>query len=517
MDSWRPTGRQRFGPGYTIGESTDGTQLGWALTFDRSLRSHPDLASVEAIRPFLEQPNVEGLAPMAWSESHRGIFGYQTGPVWLLRDVLLALKKPNAPSHDRAGLQLLARLGQVLETASVAASQVQRYAHGSLDPYRIALTEDGEVMVLGYALPHVTLHGATKPDADVLRYCAPETIARESEDVRTDLLTLALIGFEWFTGTPLYTGDAERVLLAARRGMGHQRLYAKRHLLDDDLVEVLTRSLGQYPDSRYASGDAFRLACLDVAGSPRLAGPDLAEVMQWVAAQDDDGPRPAVRTTPTVSLRNQDDADALGRETRWGQAGQARIATSKADPRSGGRPKRRASMPDHNAMYPTDPVPGDAQPYRVTLGDGTQRVIALSLKESLAKSAARLIDQLEFSPVDLMGRIRGWYRITQGEDAWFGHAPTSNLQPEVPLTLEFFDNQELTLRVSASQEGRPVKEMRVGTAVHAQFLVGEFRRQFELPGTRWRIKVEEVILDPWQVLDDFALSDGDAIDLVIPN
>ena len=517
MDSWRPTGRQRFGPGYTIGESTNGTQLGWALTYDRDLRSHPDLASMEAIRPFLEQPNVEGLAPMAWSESHRGVFGYQTGPVWLLRDVLLALKKPNAPSHDRAGLQMLARLGQILEEGSVAASQVQRYAHGSLDPCRIALTEDGDALVLGYGIPHVTLHGANKPDAEVLRYCAPETIAREPEDVRTDLLTLALIGFEWFTGTSLYTGDAERVLLAARRGMGHQRLYAKRHLLDDDIVEVLTRSLGQYPDSRYANGDAFRLACLDVAGSPRLAGPDLAEVMQWVAAQDEDGPRPVERTAPTVTLRNQGEVDAADRETRWGQAGQARIPAHKEGARLESRPKRRAAMPDHNAMYPTDAMPGEVQPYRVTLGDGTQRVITLSPKEPLAKSAARLIDQLEFSPVDLMGRIRGWYRITQGEDSWFGHALTSHLQPQVPLTLEFFDNQEITLRVSASQEGKTVKEVRVGTAVHAQFLVGEFRRQLELPGTRWRIKVEEVILDPWQVLDDFALSNGDAIDLVIPN
>lgn len=517
MEVWRPTGRQRFGPGCTLGESSNGTHLGWALTFDRALRNHPDLASVEAIRPFLEEPGVKGVAPLTWSESHRGVFGYQTGPVWLLRDVLTALKQPNAPSHDRAGLQLLARLGQILEQASVAASQVQRYCHGSLDPHRIALTEDGEVTVLGYAVPHVTLRGATKPDAQVLRYCAPETLENEPQDVRTDLLTLGLLGFEWLTGTPLYTGDAERVLLAAKRGVGHQRLYAQRHLIDEDIVEVLTRCLSQYADSRYGSGDALRSACLDVAGSPRLAGPELEEVMQWVATQDQDGPRPAERTAPTVTLRNQAGAATAHAETRWGKAGQARIRDARSEPRSADRPRRRGSMPDQNAMYPTDPLAADAKPFRVNLSDGTQRVVSLSPGEALGKSAARLIDQLEFSPVDLKGALRGWYRITQGDDAWYGHAPTSNLKPEVPLTLEFFENQVLKVNVTVPQEGKSLSEVSVGTSVHAQFLVGEFRRQLDLPGTSWRVKVEEVILDPWQTLDDFALSAGDMLELVVPH
>ena len=517
MEVWRPTGRQRFGHGCTLSESSNGTQLGWALTFDRALRSHPELASVEAIRPFLEEPGVEGIAPLTWSESHRGVFGYQTGPVWLLRDVLTALQKPNAPSHERAGLQLLARLGQILEEASLAASEVNHHCHGSLDPYRIGLTEEGGVTVLGYAIPHVTLRGATKPDAHVLRYCAPETLTNEPQDVRTDLLTLGLLGFEWLTGTPLFTGDAERVLLAAKRGVGHQRLYAQRHLIDEDVVEVLTRCLSQYADSRYASGDALRRACLDVAGSPRLAGPELEEVMQWVATQDQDGPRPIERTAPTVTLRKSSSGTSDPAETRWGKGGQARIRDPRSDSRGADRPRRRASMPDHNAMYPTENLAADAQPYRINLSDGTQRVVSLSPGESLGKSAARLIDQLEFSPVDLKGTLRGWYRITQGDDAWYGHAPTSNLQPEVPLTLEFFENEPLQVNVTVPQEGKSISKVSVGTGVHAQFLVGEFRRQLNLPGTRWRVKVEEVILDPWQTLNDFALSAGDTIELVVPH
>ena len=169
--------------------------------------------------------------------------------------------------------------------------------------------------------------------------------------------------------------------------------------------------------------------------------------------------------------------------------------------------------PDHNAMYPHDPMGADSVRVRVMLGEHHQWV-KLDRSESLAKSAARLVDETEVSPVDLTGRIRGWFRIAQGDEAWFGDALTSVLDPDLPLELDFVPNRTVnaTVRIEGDEEEDPF-EVEVGTAVHAQFLVGELRRVLELAGTAWRLEVQGDLMDPWQILDDW--EPGDGVSLVL--
>ena len=138
----------------------------------------------------------------------------------------------------------------------------------------------------------------------------------------------------------------------------------------------------------------------------------------------------------------------------------------------------------------------------------------LSPRESLAKSAARVVDQLEFSPVDLSGRIRGWYRLVQGEDAWFGDAATSVVDADRPVELEFVRNTDIEVVVEVPEEPVEPWPVTVGTAVHAQFLVGEIRRILELQGWHWRLSVDGTMLDPWQLLDDFDLAPGATVQVV---
>ena len=517
MQSWRPTGRQRFGPGCTIDECAKGQRLGYALRFDRALFSGSTFNRVSEIVPFLEDPKAPGIAPLAWTDIEHGVFGYDTGPGWFVGDVLAALKAPNAPAHDKAALELLAKIGDALERAVEQSAQVDRYGHGSLDPWRVLLQADGDIQILGYALPALALTASQNPTADVLRYCPPERLNDEPEDVRSDLLSATLMAFEWMTGKPLFLGDAGRVRTAAKRGLGVQRLHASRHLIDESVVEVFLRALALYPDSRYPTGREFADACLDAANSPRLTGPSLQEVMAWVAARDDDGPRKvAAPSAPREARRRADAGTSTPREARWSIAERGHdndLRANKTERRTR-RASPKAQAPDRNAMYPTEPLAGEQAAYRVLMEDQTVSLVTLSKTESLAMSAARLVDLLEFSPVDLTGKLRGWYRIQQGDEGWYGHAPTSHLQPNEALVLQFFENETVSVRVDVPSEGIRDHVVHIGTAVHTQFLLGELRRQLQLPGTRWRIKIEEVILDVWQVLDDFDLEPGARIELV---
>jgi len=517
MEPWRPTGRQRFGPGCTIDECAKEQHLGYAIRFDRDLFDAATFNSVSEIVPFLEDPKATGIAPLAWTDIEHGVFGYRTGPGWFVGDIMKALRAPNAPAHDKAALQLLAKLGDALDRAAEESLQVSRYGHGGLDPWRVLVNLQGEVQVLGYALPPLALTATEHPTSDVLRYCPPERLKGEPEDIRSDLLSATLMAFEWMTGKALFVGDNERVHTAAKRGLGVQRLHASRHLMDESVVEVFLRALALYPDSRYPTGKAFADACLDAANSPRLAGPSLQEVMAWVAKQDDDGPREvAAPATPRDARRNSDAQASSPREARWSVAERGHDNDLRANPNE--RRTRRAApathRPDRNAIYPTEPMGGDQASFRVLMSDQTVSLVTLSQAETLAMSAARLVDQLEFSPVDLTGKIRGWYRILQGDDGWYGHAPTSHLQTNEALVLQFFENQTVAVTVDVPSEGIRDHRVHIGTAVHTQFLIGELRRQMQLPGTRWRIKIEEVILDLWQVVDDFDLEPGARIELV---
>jgi len=457
----------------------------------------------DATKRFLARPGVEHIAPLVRHDRLRGAFVYDTGPVWPLARVLELLKRPGAPAPTVAALEMVVVVAKALHETCFRAAEAGMFSHGGLSPWRILLDAEGRPTVIGYGIPQLDVGpgGDGKPSADAYHYCPPERLAGEDEDPRADLNALALIAFHMRQGETLFDGDAERVRVQASRALGRERLHRQREgHLQSEVFQLLDQALGRYPDARYNDGLAMAQAAEDALHSPRITGPTLAEVMAWVADRDPDGPAVPEVKPPTGPPAEAESTD--GGRARWEKVNRRRGRRTSTD---GPRRRIRAAA-DHNAMYPHEPLGPRAEAYVVQVDQGSP-ALRLDPRETLAKSAARLVDLLEFSPVDLTGRIRGWYRIVQGDNAWFGDARTSVLDSALPLELEFVPNLAISVHVRIDGDAAPLT-VEVGTAVHAQFLVGELRRQLSLEGTDWRLVVDGQMLGPWQILDDFDLDSG---------
>ena len=104
---------------------------------------------------------------------------------------------------------------EFLADISASAQMYAVYSHGGLTPWRILLKKSGQIEVIGYALPQVELYdflqGGEMPREDSFRYCPPERLRRENEDLDSDIYALALIAFELMTSRPIYDGTVDMI------------------------------------------------------------------------------------------------------------------------------------------------------------------------------------------------------------------------------------------------------------------------------------------------------------------
>ncbi|MBX2796435.1 MAG: hypothetical protein KTR31_02165 [Myxococcales bacterium] len=189
---------------------------------------HADLFSTGAatMRDFLELPMVDGIAPLV--ASLPSIVVYRTGSVRTVRE-LVGVYAEEGGTGARAALELFAQASRALIDAAQAARARGLANHGSLSPLRLAVTDDGGVVVLGYGLPMLDVEAfhadaSTPPSLDSLRYCPPERLTSDPEDVTSDLFGLALIVAELATGRPVYLGRSADVLAAAKAGTASAEL-----------------------------------------------------------------------------------------------------------------------------------------------------------------------------------------------------------------------------------------------------------------------------------------------------
>ena len=172
------------------------------------------------IQDFLELPMVDGVAPLAVALP--GLLVYRTGEVRTARE-LIGVFAEEGGCGERAALELLAAGARSLIDGAEAGRDRGLRSHGSLDPWRVAVDHSGEVRILGYGLPCLDVVDFLEdpellPPSDTLRYCPPERIDGDVEDVTSDLFSLALIVAEFATGRPVYPGRGEDLLDAARQG-----------------------------------------------------------------------------------------------------------------------------------------------------------------------------------------------------------------------------------------------------------------------------------------------------------
>lgn len=261
-----------------------------ALVFGAPWRSRGELRSgLQSRLGFMEDPRVNGLAPLVFHHPSEGLFAYATGAAWAVSEVLAVFAGLGKAVGTRAGLELMFQAGQILLEAAAVGAEEGVDSHGSLSPWRIFLRADGQVRIVGYGLPQPELlkyreDPAAFPGEEAFRFAPPERLEGGREDFTSDLVALALVVFEVITGKRVYEGSAKDIEQQATRGEGQRRLYQMRSALHPEVRELLARCLKYDPDSRFQDGDDFVYTVKNLLTAPDLDGPSLVDVMRTVSA-----------------------------------------------------------------------------------------------------------------------------------------------------------------------------------------------------------------------------------------
>ena len=284
------TGRTLLGPASDLVELVAPNGLRHtAVVFHPEYLDHNAINdALTVVLGFLESPMVTGLLEMVAHDREKGAFVYPTGQVWSVAEVIRALADVGETAGVRAGLELMYSAGLILSEAAEIGAAAGVYSHGGLTPWRLMLRGDGQVQVIGHALPQVEIlafHEDERrvPREDSFRYCPPERVEAKPEDLTSDLFALALISFELITGKPIYDGLVNDIRQQAARGEGSRRLFRFRELLPDSVREVLSVACKPTPKDRYVNGPDFLDAVRHVLSSPEAKGPSLSEVMERVS------------------------------------------------------------------------------------------------------------------------------------------------------------------------------------------------------------------------------------------
>ncbi len=286
------TGRRLKGPAADLVELTGdrGEKLS-AIVFHPEYRHHRGInAALDVVVRFLEDPMVPDLLELRARDAEQGAFVYPTGQTWAVADVIRILADLGESAGIRAGLELLHKTGTILKEAAEYGADSNVYSHGGLTPWRVMLRQDGRVLVIGHALPQVEIlmfheDHTHVPPSDSFRYCPPERIHGEEEDLSSDLFSLCLIGFEFMTGKPVYDGLVNDIRQKAARGEGGRVLYQARDSLPASVRDILGNAMRLERADRHISGDAFLDAVARALNSGDALGPSLADVMRKASSQ----------------------------------------------------------------------------------------------------------------------------------------------------------------------------------------------------------------------------------------
>ncbi len=280
------TGRRLHGPASDLVELVN--ESGYrhtAIVFHPEYRDHPAINSaLTVVAGYLESPMVTGMVELFSHDTSEGAFVYPTGQATSVAELNRTFADFGEAPGVRAGLELMYAAGEILIEGAETGEGHGVYSHGGLTPWRVMIKPDGQVQIIGYALPQVEIlrfHDDPQsiPREDSFRYCPPERMEAGAEDLSSDLFALALIAFELMTGKPVYDGLVNDIRAMASRAEGSRRLFRFRDQLPKSVQDFLKVCLRRDTEDRFQDGYAFMDALQAALGGSDIIGPSLMDVM----------------------------------------------------------------------------------------------------------------------------------------------------------------------------------------------------------------------------------------------
>ncbi|MEQ1506515.1 MAG: hypothetical protein ABMB14_30080, partial [Myxococcota bacterium] len=240
---------------------------GLVVRFRADLAGHPMLQKgLDEIAEFLGDPGVPGVLPLIARDREHATLAYEIGDGVLLAALINQCARAGVVPGERAAIELVAKIGPLLDAAAEAGGPVGVYSHGGLNPWRIVVYPDGEVALLGYGVPPVEVvtwldEDTDEPPGPGFRYSPPERVQDDSEDIRSDLYGLAAIAAELARGAPLLAGPPNELVDRILAGEAATRLDALSPAVRAFLEPMLAKSRADRPRTgARAARDAKALA-----------------------------------------------------------------------------------------------------------------------------------------------------------------------------------------------------------------------------------------------------------------
>lgn len=158
--------------------------------------------------------------------------------------------------------------------------------HGDVTPSNVYLSNKGQVKLGDFGIARIEQRAkGPQPGAGLkgkFAYLAPEQVAGEASDQRTDLFSLASVLGEMLIGKRVFPGSGQLAVLLSIRDANIDPLRAAAQSLPPGLFGVCERALARDPDDRYPDADAFAAALEPFEKPSREAlTQKLAESVSW--------------------------------------------------------------------------------------------------------------------------------------------------------------------------------------------------------------------------------------------
>jgi len=314
--------RERFGKYHVLEKIAQG---GMAEVYKVKTVGIAGFEKVQALKRILPSSAREGRfirsfideARIAVELTHRNIvqvfdFGKADGELFLameliegrdLRAALAQASQHTLPCPIPVGAYIL---GEVAAGLDYAHRKTDLYGselnivHCDVSPSNVMLSTDGYVKILDFGIARATFASALerrrlrgKP-----RYMAPEQTHGEPPTAAADVFALGIIGWELFTGLPLFRGPDLKAILEAVRTAKPARIDVHNPKVPAEIVDAIARALHHEPAERGTAADIIS-ACARTAlqgGAHTLAA--------WLADLDDAGPieKPAPVASPPAPV-----------------------------------------------------------------------------------------------------------------------------------------------------------------------------------------------------------------------